>query len=166
MIFKEFPDSMLAQPMDYTVPVPQSQCCSWLEKTAQQSGLSTRMTAISETSVRFNIRKHISRVYAIEATGYVIRRSDSDTIVVGQVRISPYTYALAFGLALLSLLLLQSVFALLFALLFLRLVMALVISGSVCKMELAQLVEDALNQAVRARKSAVHIPEVDALFQY
>lgn len=165
-VLTRFPDSVLAQPMDYTVLAPQQNCCDWLEQTADQAGLDARLIPISETCVRFHLRKYISRVYAVEATGYLIRRSDRDTIVVGQVRISPYTYALALGLALLSILLLQSIFALLFALLFLRLVIAFVVSGSICKMELAQLVEDALSQAARARKNAVHTPEPDALFQY
>ena len=162
----QLPESILAQPLDYGVPVPLEQCAYWLENVAQRHEIDTTFTSISPTSTRYTLVKHIGRLYSVEASGYLIRRGEADTIVVGQVRISLYTYAITLLLALLALVFLQTVFALIFALLFLRMVMALVVSGSVCKLELAQVIEDGLSQAVRARKNADYIPESAVPYPY
>lgn len=136
------PDIILAHPIDLDIPMSLEVCAGRLNH-SPASGLHVYLTPVSQTSTRFYITKRISRFFYVEAAGYLIRRQPNTTIVVGQARISVITYGLTLLLALLAVLFMQAIpaLALLFALLFLRMVMAMVVSGRICKAELAHYLE-------------------------
>lgn len=142
------PEIMLAHPIDLSVPLSLEECVHRLthQPESQAGGMRIYISPVSQTSMRFQVDKRIARFFEVEATGYLIRRRDNATIVVGQSRISPHTYAMTLLLAVLAVVFSHSLFALLFGLLCLRMVMAIVVSGSVCKAEVASYIENSLQQ--------------------
>ncbi len=140
------PEIMLAHPIDISVPMSLEQCVECLtDQPESQTGIiKIYLTPVSQTSVRFQIDKHIARFFEVEATGYIIRRRDSSTIIVGQSRISPYTYGVTLLLAVMAVIFSHSLFALLFGLLCVRMVLAIVVSGSMCKAEIGSYIENSL----------------------